>query len=118
MFRALKPGQSAKLARNDPCWCGSGKKLKSCHELQASHLAGVSPAGAWGGDPHGRRWCGHRWTAWLPLSEYRDATGYVRELGLGRVGDWEPHQRLELETDLTGAHVLQVGRFPVGHFIG
>ena len=20
-----------KLGRNDPCWCGSGKKYKSCH---------------------------------------------------------------------------------------
>ncbi|MDD9937416.1 MAG: SEC-C metal-binding domain-containing protein, partial [Myxococcales bacterium] len=29
-----------KLGRNDPCWCGSGKKYKSCHlrsdEAQAS----------------------------------------------------------------------------------
>lgn len=22
----------AKISRNDPCWCGSGKKYKSCHE--------------------------------------------------------------------------------------
>ena len=21
----------AKLGRNDPCWCGSGKKFKRCH---------------------------------------------------------------------------------------
>ncbi|CAG0944383.1 partial Protein translocase subunit SecA, partial [Anaerolineae bacterium] len=21
----------AKLGRNDPCWCGSGKKYKNCH---------------------------------------------------------------------------------------
>ena len=21
----------AKLGRNDPCWCGSGKKFKKCH---------------------------------------------------------------------------------------
>jgi preprotein translocase subunit SecA len=20
-----------KLGRNDPCWCGSGKKFKKCH---------------------------------------------------------------------------------------
>ena len=23
---------SSKLGRNDPCWCGSGKKYKKCHE--------------------------------------------------------------------------------------
>ncbi len=22
---------SEKIGRNDPCWCGSGKKLKKCH---------------------------------------------------------------------------------------
>ena len=22
---------AAKIERNDPCWCGSGKKYKSCH---------------------------------------------------------------------------------------
>ncbi len=25
------PGQKAKLGRNDPCWCGSGRKYKQCH---------------------------------------------------------------------------------------
>ena len=24
-------GQKAKLGRNDPCWCGSGRKYKQCH---------------------------------------------------------------------------------------
>jgi len=23
--------KAAKLGRNDPCWCGSGKKWKKCH---------------------------------------------------------------------------------------
>ncbi|MBV9196556.1 MAG: SEC-C domain-containing protein, partial [Solirubrobacterales bacterium] len=23
--------QSEQLGRNDPCWCGSGKKFKKCH---------------------------------------------------------------------------------------
>ena len=23
--------QSEQLGRNDPCWCGSGKKYKKCH---------------------------------------------------------------------------------------
>jgi hypothetical protein len=27
-----KPPESAlELGRNDPCWCGSGKKYKKCH---------------------------------------------------------------------------------------
>jgi preprotein translocase subunit SecA len=25
------PGANAKIGRNDPCWCGSGKKYKRCH---------------------------------------------------------------------------------------
>jgi len=24
-------GQGAKIGRNDPCWCGSGRKYKRCH---------------------------------------------------------------------------------------
>jgi preprotein translocase subunit SecA len=24
-------GEHEKLGRNDPCWCGSGKKYKKCH---------------------------------------------------------------------------------------
>ncbi len=31
-FRVIPPGQSHKKpGRNDPCWCGSGKKYKRCH---------------------------------------------------------------------------------------
>ncbi|MEA2622587.1 MAG: preprotein translocase subunit SecA [Chloroflexota bacterium] len=26
-----EPAAAAKLGRNDPCWCGSGKKYKKCH---------------------------------------------------------------------------------------
>jgi preprotein translocase subunit SecA len=29
-------GEKKKLGRNDPCWCGSGKKYKKCHYPQAS----------------------------------------------------------------------------------
>jgi preprotein translocase subunit SecA len=28
---AVQTGQHAKVGRNDPCWCGSGKKFKKCH---------------------------------------------------------------------------------------
>jgi preprotein translocase subunit SecA len=24
-------GEHEKIGRNDPCWCGSGKKYKKCH---------------------------------------------------------------------------------------
>jgi hypothetical protein len=33
-------------------------------------------------------------------------------------GQWESHQRLELETDLIAAHMLQLGRPPAGQFLG
>ena len=26
-----EPKKIPKLGRNDPCWCGSGKKYKRCH---------------------------------------------------------------------------------------
>ncbi|MBW1744519.1 MAG: SEC-C domain-containing protein [Deltaproteobacteria bacterium] len=26
-----QPEEAPKLGRNDPCWCGSGKKYKKCH---------------------------------------------------------------------------------------
>jgi hypothetical protein len=29
--RPAAPGPRANLGRNDPCWCGSGKKYKRCH---------------------------------------------------------------------------------------
>jgi hypothetical protein len=31
VFLELDPRQRAAIGRNDPCWCGSGKKLKKCH---------------------------------------------------------------------------------------
>jgi hypothetical protein len=33
-------------------------------------------------------------------------------------GAWKEHQRLEVETDLIGAHVLTVGEVPSGQFLG
>jgi preprotein translocase subunit SecA len=44
-----QPARSGKtLGRNDPCWCGSGKKYKQCH-LRADE--GRAPAPAGGGQP-------------------------------------------------------------------
>ncbi len=46
---SLPAGQPArKLGRNDPCWCGSGKKYKNCHlrqdqEAQREHVVSVRP---------------------------------------------------------------------------
>ena len=29
-----EPSRRGKVGRNDPCWCGSGKKYKKCHLLE------------------------------------------------------------------------------------
>lgn len=34
-----------KISRNDPCWCGSGRKYKSCHEAFDAKLAQFDRAG-------------------------------------------------------------------------
>jgi hypothetical protein len=31
LFHRLPPKSAMDLGRNDPCWCGSGKKYKKCH---------------------------------------------------------------------------------------
>ena len=31
------PAKRVKLGRNDPCWCGSGKKFKKCHYPQLAN---------------------------------------------------------------------------------
>ena len=31
VFTDLDPKKVSKMGRNEPCWCGSGKKLKHCH---------------------------------------------------------------------------------------
>lgn len=53
-FKVIPPGAAArKLGRNDPCWCGSGKKYKKCHlnrepqtaqEREAYNLYSSDPA--------------------------------------------------------------------------
>jgi SEC-C motif-containing protein len=30
-YTSGEPGQIAMPGRNDPCWCGSGRKFKKCH---------------------------------------------------------------------------------------
>ena len=29
--QTVRTSEHEKLGRNDPCWCGSGKKFKKCH---------------------------------------------------------------------------------------
>lgn len=36
---------SSKLGRNDPCWCGSGKKYKKCHEVFDERIAFIKSEG-------------------------------------------------------------------------
>ncbi len=31
LFGGGQPREIPRLGRNDPCWCGSGKKYKRCH---------------------------------------------------------------------------------------
>ena len=49
-----QPARSGKtIGRNDPCWCGSGKKYKQCH-LRSDE--GRAPAPAGGGQPQPAAW--------------------------------------------------------------
>lgn len=34
-----------KIGRNDPCWCGSGRKYKQCHEAFDHKIASFERAG-------------------------------------------------------------------------
>jgi preprotein translocase subunit SecA len=29
--QTVRTSEHEKVGRNDPCWCGSGKKFKKCH---------------------------------------------------------------------------------------
>jgi preprotein translocase subunit SecA len=44
--------QARNLGRNDPCWCGSGKKYKECH-WEADHASAPAEAGAVSGSEGG-----------------------------------------------------------------
>lgn len=36
---------SKKINRNDPCWCGSGRKYKVCHEAFDDKIAKIAHQG-------------------------------------------------------------------------
>ena len=38
---------TSKPGRNEPCWCGSGKKYKKCHYLLEQPPVGPEPAPFW-----------------------------------------------------------------------
>jgi len=40
------PKSAMNLGRNDPCWCGSGKKYKKCHYKSDKVYFGVKIANA------------------------------------------------------------------------
>jgi hypothetical protein len=43
-IRGRPPESAKKLGRNDPCWCGSGKKYKKCHlESDQKYFADHKP---------------------------------------------------------------------------
>jgi preprotein translocase subunit SecA len=49
-----RASSKAQLGRNDPCWCGSGKKYKQCHmrdDAGRAPATSASGAGAPGGQP-------------------------------------------------------------------
>jgi len=40
LFGNKPPKKAMNLGRNEPCWCGSGKKYKRCHyESDQAHFA-------------------------------------------------------------------------------
>ncbi len=41
----MNKGNFAEISRNDPCWCGSGKKYKKCHLEQDERLIELEIAG-------------------------------------------------------------------------
>jgi methionyl aminopeptidase len=73
-------GPLAKIGRNDPCWCGSGRKYKKCHE-SADH-AGAAPRPTPRRAPlePGRVTPAHAVPASIPRPEY--ATGGEPRLSL------------------------------------
>jgi hypothetical protein len=43
LFQQKKASMPIQLGRNEPCWCGSGKKYKHCHRKQDQQAAAAPP---------------------------------------------------------------------------
>jgi hypothetical protein len=59
----MSSGNNAGLVR-------SGKRYRGgrVNEQDSSHLPSIAPAGPLVGDPRDAAWCGHLWSAWVPIS--------------------------------------------------
>jgi uncharacterized protein YecA (UPF0149 family) len=45
LFQKRPPREAMTLGRNEPCWCGSGKKYKKCHyETDQEHFSKLNAA--------------------------------------------------------------------------
>lgn len=58
----MSSGNNARLV-------AAGKRLRGgvCAQPTEAHLPGQPPLGPLDADTNGARWCGHAWSAWLPL---------------------------------------------------
>lgn len=54
---------------NNALLVAAGKRFRGgpSEEITDAHLAGQPPVRPLGADASGARWCGHAWSAWLPL---------------------------------------------------
>lgn len=90
-FLAPTPGRS-KLGRNDPCWCGSGRKFKQCH-LTVTDLPAL---------PDRVGWLCHKATLWLEHTT-GDARRLVTDLAIAWLAgdpDAEESDVMDHEADM------------------
>ncbi len=76
---AMSSGRNAQLRA-----AGKQRRGGSSTSILIEHTAGVPPAGLLDGDPVGREWCGHGWSAWLPIREAASTAG-SNSVGLYRL---------------------------------
>ncbi|MAT05490.1 MAG: hypothetical protein CL424_10660, partial [Acidimicrobiaceae bacterium] len=69
----LEPSSGPKLGRNDPCWCGSGRKFKQCHQ-KVVDLPAL---------PDRVRWLSAKSAAWIDHA-HPDVRATVVDLGAVR----------------------------------
>lgn len=89
-----KQGSGRKLGRNDPCWCGSGRKFKHCH-----HNTNELPA-----LPDRVGWLCRKASLWLEHC-VGDARRIVTEIAAARATgeiDTDPHEFASLTADELG----------------
>jgi hypothetical protein len=101
-FGRMPPGYRMSSGNNARL-VAAGKRFRggATTASDPSHLVGVPPLGGLDGDPQSVGWCGHSWSQWTPLPEYRAASGSglyrIRSRndgGLVYVGEGRMSQRL------------------------